>query len=978
MSETELGQDPWSWLYEVDQNDAPDFSAFQVTVGVIDVGGDRASCLAAVHSQEVPADEVVDELPGDLAGDWIWVVPDDSTPTSTALASLLRRVMAQPSVAVVGGLLIEPRRRGAGTMVRDWAQTISTNGILRPLTEPGELYQGQLSSGPALGVPASGMLIRGDVWRFLGGLNTELPRSYWGLDFGWRANLAGYLVLADPEVQLVDRSEPDDPSAERAAGLALVAAHAPRGLRWLVRLRLVLVSLAMALGYLLGKDPQRSGEELRALFGWIGNRTLRTSLRHQLDRLPVKAGYRAVVRRMRPRAGTGLRRLVEAGSARFLDWLHTFTGRGSAATIDEMTGDDFAETSATDHRIPLAITGLIALVIAALAAVRSSYADGSLVGPQLLAAPAWWSDLMADYLRPVAGTDQVSGAPWTALTGIFSLVTVGRPEWLVTVVMVGCVPLAWLVAFRLLRALIGDQRLAGLGALAYALVPALIGALNVGSFGTVVLSVLVPILGYAGWHWLDGPGWSWRAAGAFAFWLVLVCSLAPAWWAGAALVGLVSVLSTRRLSAALQWLFVLVAPLLLLVGPWGAAVLAHPGRLLTGVEPTLAAAAVPEPWRLLFGAALPQAGAPLWLAVAFFSVCWLAALVGALRRPLASGLLLLGAALAATAAIVVTRLAVQVPGGDWVHPQGLEWLLLLGALLVLAAVLGLDGVITDLRGNALGIRHLGSLALAVVGVGALVVGAGWWVWAGQAQLTRSPVGDVPAFVRNDQLSATPGRTLALQVTQEGASWSLLEGDFARLGGVERGLAFDGSQAAHTLAASVAARLLDDGGDDQLLPDLVSLGVTNVTLAGGDQAQRMAINNVPGLELGSGNEQLYVWPVPGSARLVVVDGDQRTVTGNGAQLAAGGADRVLRLAEPADPRWRVSVGGRPLNQVAGDGPGTSFLLGDATGELSVALDSGTDWWVWVQSAGLAVLALFTAPSLRRRGEAGPRRLAGGAL
>lgn len=976
MSETELGQDPWAWLYEVEHSEAVDYSTFQVTAVVIDVGGDRASCLAAVDDQDIAVAEIVDEPRDDLAGDWIWVLPDDATPTSSALSRLLQRVIAQPSAAVIGGLLIEPRRRGAGTMVRDWAQTISANGIVRPLTEPGELYQGQLSVGAALGVPASGMLVRGDVWRFLGGVNLQLPRSYWGLDFGWRANLAGYVVLADPEVHLVDRSEPGDPAAERAAGLALVAAHAPRGRRWLVRLRLALVSLVMALGYLLGKDPQRSGEELRGLAGWMGNRRLRRSLRDQLDALPVKAGYRAVVRQLRPRAGAGLRRLAEAASARFLDWLQTFTGRGSAASIDEMTGDDFAETSPTEHRLPLAITGLLALTVAALAAVRGTYSAGSLVGPQLLAAPAWWSDLLADYLRPVAGSDQAAGAPWSALTGLFSLVTLGQPEWLVTAVIVGCVPLAWLLAFRLLRALLGDQRLAGIGALGYALVPALIGALNVGSFGTVVLAVLLPILGYAGWHWLGAEHWSWRAAGAFAFWLVLACSLAPAWWAGVLLVALVSVVHSRRLVATAQWLFVLAAPLLLFVGPWGAAILAHPGRLLTGTDPGLAPSSPPQAWQLLFGRALPEAAAPLWLAIAFFAVCWLAALVGAVRRPRTSGLILLGGALAAGAAVLVTRLAVQVPGGDWVRPQGLEWLLLLGAALVLAASVGLDGVITDLRGNDLGVRHLGSLALAVVSVAAIVAGTGWWVWAGQLQLTRNPVGNVPAFVRNDQLSATPGRTLALQVDQSGARWSLLEGDFARLGGVERGLAFDGSPAANRLAASVASRLLDDSGDDQLLPDLVSLGVTNITLSGGDQAQRMSINNVPGLELGSGDERLYVWPVPDSARAIVVDGDQRTVVGDGTRLAAGGAGRVLRLAEPADPRWQVRVGDRRLEQVAADGPGTQFDLGSDAGELTIDLDAGPTWWMWVQAIGLAVLALFTAPSLRRRGESGPRRLAGG--
>ncbi len=151
-----------------------------------------------------------------------------SNPRPSTLSALLDRVRAEPDAAVVGALLIEPRRRGAGTMVSNWAQTISGGGRLRPLTDPGELYQGQLESVRALGVPAAGMLVRGDAWRFLGGFNTELPRSHWGLDLGWRANLAGYKVVADPRAQLIDNSAEDDPVAVRAAGLALVAATPPR------------------------------------------------------------------------------------------------------------------------------------------------------------------------------------------------------------------------------------------------------------------------------------------------------------------------------------------------------------------------------------------------------------------------------------------------------------------------------------------------------------------------------------------------------------------------------------------------------------------------------------------------------------------------------------------------------------------------------------------------------------------------------
>ena len=42
--------------------------------------------------------------------------------------------------------------------------------------------------------------------------------------------------------------------------------------RWLTSLRLVLVTLLTAFGFLLGKDPERAGEELRGLGRWLGGR----------------------------------------------------------------------------------------------------------------------------------------------------------------------------------------------------------------------------------------------------------------------------------------------------------------------------------------------------------------------------------------------------------------------------------------------------------------------------------------------------------------------------------------------------------------------------------------------------------------------------------------------------------------------------------------------------------------------------------
>lgn len=860
MSEVndESSEDPWAWLHAVDHEAPPDYSSFHVIAAVLPTGeSSDGRTRESIEDGDAVVEEIVAELPGDAEGDWFWILPDDAEPAANALTALLDRVRHEPDTAVVGALLVEPRRRGAGILVSDWAQTISSSGRLRPLTDPGELYQGQLEVTTALGVPMAGMLVRGDAWRFLGGFNPELPRSHQGLDLGWRANLSGYRVLADPASQIVDHSAYGDPADDLAAGMALVAGNTRAARRWLTSLRLVLTCLLAALGYLLGKDPERAGEEVRALWRWLTGRQLRHSVTERLASLPVTPAARHATNALRPARGVGARRWAEQIAARLIDWVQTFTGRGTGVSLDEMTGDDFADAGTSRYRLPLAATGLAVLGVAALVAARTAFGTGSLTAAQLLPAPQDWQALLASYLAPVPGAAGVAGAPWSGLAGILSLLTIGQPEWLVT--------------------------------------------------GT----------------------------------------------------------------------FVLAAPLLLLVGPWGLAVLRYPGRLLTGIEPQLAPSAAPEPWTILVGHTLPG-GPPLWISLGFFAVLWLAAAVGAGRRPGTSGRALAGAGVAALVAIGLTRIVVQVPPVTWTRPQALEWQLLLVAALVLAACAGLDGIATELQGRDLGLRHLANLGLALVCVVAMLVGAGWWVFAGQVGVARGPVGAVPAFVRNAQVSPTPGRTLALVASGDQVRWALLEGDFARLGDAERGIAFGGDAAAKQLAASVAARLVGDTADDQLLPDLVTLGVSNVTLAGGTPEQRLAISNVPGLGVGTGDDAQYVWPVPGSAIAVLATGEGRTPVGAGIAVGSGQDGRLLRLAEPADPRWVVTVGGTRLAATEGGAPGTQFAVGPLSGNLAIDLDTGSMWWAWVQLAGLVVLAILAAPSVRRRNESsGPRRIAGGA-
>jgi hypothetical protein len=122
------------------------------------------------------------------------------------------------------------------------------------------------------------------------------------------------------------------------------------------------------------------------------------------------------------------------------------------------------------------------------------------------------------------------------------------------------------------------------------------------------------------------------------------------------------------------------------------------------------------------------------------------------------------------------------------------------------------------------------------------------------------------------------------------------------------------------------------------------------------------------------------------RAVVVSGEARTPVGNDAEIAGGG---TLVLAEPADPRWWVTVAGTPQQAVTGAADehlaGQRFAL-SGSGRLEFGLRPVEPWWAWVQLGGLALLLLLAAPGLRRgpaetgragaRGGTGARRAAGG--
>lgn len=951
MDQTEepLDSQLWSW---VDEEPAPPEPAAVEVIAWLesDEADEREGQRRLLADGRTEPDRIEEgTAPGDARGEWLWLLPSGAAPDPSTLHQLLVAVADQPHLDVIGPLLVEARRRGPGTMVRSFGQTVTSSGRIRSLVEPGELAQGQLEPSYVLGVPPTGMLVRGDLWRRLAGLQRDLDPQVQGLEFGWRATLLGAVVSAEPSAQLIDTTTAD-PARQRAGELAVMAAHAPTGKRGRRRAGLMVSTVLGCLGFLLGKDLESAAAQWRGLRGWLADRDLENRLAAAVEDLEVSERAAARVSSLRPSPWDGVQRLRGAFVDKIAGWVEGVVDDGGG--IDDLTGGAFSG-SRWRARVSPFLVGLLLATVGALVAARNSFGQGWLQAGLLLPAPASSSDLLADYLAGVPGSSGLTGPAWTGLAGLASILTLGSPDLLAWLLLVGCVPLAWVGWFVLLRSWLGHAWVAMIAALAIALAPVSIGAVGLGATGVAAWAVTLPLLVIACRSWLAEPGW--RRAAGLGLALLIATAVLPLSWP-VTLVGLGLAAWRRRVGIRLSFGLVALAPALVLAGPWSGTLMSYPGRLLTGIEPQLAPLEPISAWRLLLLSG-STAGAPLWLSIVVGAGVWLAALAGGWRRPAAAAGWLVAGSCLAVVATVVSWWPVEVAPHQWARASAAEWQVAMVAALVVAAALGLDGLLADLRGASLGLAHLVGLGLSAVLGLSLVLAVGWWVVGGATGLVRGAESVLPAFLRNQLTAPASGRVLALSSGADGVHWSLLEGSGDRWGSVERGLAWGGEAQAADLSRSVVGRLAAGSADDGIVSDLVALGVAAVWLDGDDPEIRTAISNTPGLGLGAGDTSAMTWMVPQSGRLVASVGQQRQLLAEGSELS--GAEE-LWLAEPGDPRWEVAVAGTRLSALESSGPGQRYAAADSQGAVSVEWREGPAWWAWLQLVALAILILLAAP------------------
>ncbi len=947
---------------------------------------DRRATSGQGYDEDAPTTTTLPRIGED---DWLWLLHDDAAPAPDALYRLLVHVITDPTIDITGPKLLLPRRRQAGQAISEIGVSISGTGRRELELDPGEIDQGQRDQPQArLGVSTCGMLVRTEVWADLDGLDPGIPIFRDGVEFGWRAHLNGYRVVTTPSAMITHRQvgraglRPRGLTGrrpgklDRQLGMVVVAGHAPGKMLPLVWLRLVWSCLVHAVGYLLGKVPGRALDEILALGAFLTSPRKIRDLRHRTAAIDPAPGTDDMVSMLRPPWWNSLRVAAESLSGAAYERYRAVAGDVDAASLDELTGDDFSSVSEERSRnvllSPVVITVALAVVVS-LVAARSLIGLGSLAGPALLPAYESLGELWRAAIQPIPGAPDQISPPWIALVALGSTVFAGQPEWFSTSAICGVVPLAFLAAYPVTRRVINDRRLRLWVAGTYALLPVLLGATNQGRLGLCVLAVGLPLLVMAAralvLRRVHIPE-AWRGGWGAAVVLTALVAFEPSLIIPATVVGLVGVVALRRTPRKVGRIAIALGVPVLVLLPWLPSLIAQPGRLFVGPDAVLGGTPeAPLVWGLFLGRGLGAGLPPLWVGAVIFGMLWLVAIVGLARRPARRAVVLawICALVALGMAVGLSRLVVEVPPvGTEVRPWVGSYLLIAFAALLVGGGVGVDGLSGQMKERSFSWLQpatvLVSLVVALISVG----GAVWWALAGASgPIERTTLSTIPPYVLNGMRTPEKPRLLAIDMTGGEARYAVLADDHVRLGDADRGFAYGGSTAAREQVDDLVIRLVAGTADSDIEPQLRELGIGYLWVSGGGEDVVSRITNTPGLGTASGNELGTVWQLePAVARSVISDQGSAIPVGPAPFAVPPGSDgRVFLVGEPSDPRWHAEIAGQVLEPVNA-GWQEGFALPAGGGPLSWSLRSPVGWLMIGQGLVLLVASVLAAPGVRR--------------
>ncbi|MEU5695410.1 glycosyltransferase family 2 protein [Actinosynnema sp. NPDC020468] len=254
-------------------------------------------------------------------GSWLWLLHDDCAPEPDCLFSLVTAAEVSPSAAVLGPLSVDwvdPRR------VVEAGVSTDASGHRQTGIGDAETVGGFEQSTEALAVSSAGSLVRRAVWDEVGGYDRRLPLLREDVDFGWRVNNAGHLVLCVPVARIrhacaVSRGARRLDAVAARPGPSLRGVDRAHGLRtFLVNCgtvsfvlgvpRVVALCLLRASGFLVGRRFADAHAEIGAARYLVGGR-----------------GGLLAARRARPRRGV-VRGLFTSRITRLRNGVHGVVG----------------------------------------------------------------------------------------------------------------------------------------------------------------------------------------------------------------------------------------------------------------------------------------------------------------------------------------------------------------------------------------------------------------------------------------------------------------------------------------------------------------------------------------------------------------------------------------------------------------------------------------------------------------------------
>lgn len=889
----------------------------------------------------------VDEALGEAEVSWLWLLHDDCAPRPDALGQLLVGIDAT-GAGVLYPKLLQPPRRNYPDALAEIGQSITASGRRVLSVEEGDIDQRQHSAAETLGGSTAGMLVSGEVWRALDGLSPQLPLHRDGVDFGWRAHQAGHKVSTWPQAAVMHRqagrmNERDGAllrgphEMDRLTALRLVAARGPRPTG---RARLAAGSLVRSLGFLLGKSPRTASAELRALRAFLGST-------EEVRALAERPAGDATVEDLRPGRGAGIATLGDRVGSWVAERYRELASGETHTSLDELTGDDFtgSQTRRT-HLVSPVLLLVLGFLLGGLAASRSFLREGAIAGGGLLPAPRTPGAAWDAWLEPTVGIAGAN-APWLGLAALSSSVLGGRPEWVSLLLVVLGPLLAALSAHLLLRRLgVTLGRAAGIAA-AWAGAVILLGLPTAGDVSGLVLAIVAPLFLRA-LHRLardsSAGAERLRSPAIAALWLVVMVAVWPFLMVLVTLSACAFAAVRRRhvLDAA-----VLVGTGWLFLAPWLPTLWRWPGRMLTGTDPLAWPAYPPAGIAVLVGRILPS-GLPLGANVAFFGVLALVSLACVVRinAHRIRRLVLAGIAVPLLAGVALSRIVVEVPGGQ------ARVLLSAWALMVVAGLLASIVVVPPGKNS----RWLG----AVLGLlGALAVGA--WAWTG----FDGPVGKtpslVPGYVHDVMVSPRQTRVLLIDhVDASSLSWNVADVRQPQWGTGERAPA---GTHAEELAGLVQAFAGGQPPED-LAGRLGRLGIGHVWSRGFGPDRLAALANVSGLTRAAVDEDTVMWAVDGTvSRFQLVDAEGRHHLADGSIIPSDQV-RHLVVSEQPDERWRAQIAGLELRMDPTRPPVTFEVPAGLGGHFDVGL--ARSWRSLIGETGLlVVLVALALPTLGGR-------------